>query len=291
MHRLRSTLLPVLLILLAMVLAACGDNDDTSAAGNATSSARETAAPEKQPQPEARTAATQGPETKEGEACPIDVYPDSPGAESYIVPGSSVPPERSVTEHTLVSTKEPNASFKVSDEFVYVGSLNTLQLAGARPMPIAVSKDQAETFVFVDHEGGLITRALVFTFVQAKNRECLTPDTLDWVTDSLDSGVFRTRSTSMAYATAAFTQPFEAAVADFLNDHGFVTSGCYLVKILTRLYSRENLGYIFYIENTGREAGMDCPAWRVAPDKLTPQQQQFIAAFSANMADNLLIED
>lgn len=289
MHRLRSTLLPVLLILLAMALAACGDSDETSAAGNATSSAQETATPEKQPQPQA--VATQGQATKEGEACPVDVYPESPGAESYIVPGTSVPPERSVTEHTLVSTKDPNASFKVSDEFVYVGSLDTFQLAGARPMPIAVSKDQAETFVFVDHEGGLITRALVFTFVQAKNRDCLTPDTLDWVTDSLDSGVFRTHSTSMAYATAAFNQPFEAAVADFLSDHGFVTSGCYLVKILTRLYSRENLGYIFYIENTGREAGMACPAWRVAPDKLTPQQQQFIAAFSANMADNLIIED
>jgi hypothetical protein len=158
-------------------------------------------------------------------------------------------------------------------------------------MPIAVSKDEAETFVFVDHEQGLVTRAVVFTFVRAVNRECLTADTLDWVEYPLDAGIFRTRTTSMAFATAAYSRPFESAVANFLDEHDFFVSGCYLVTILTRLYAPDSLGYIFYVENTGRGAGMDCPAWRVPSEELSEAQQNFIARFSANMAETLVIDD
>lgn len=290
MHCSRFLYIPVLLVLLCLGLAACNDAPEVEppAPENATKPyVKNVIEPdEATPPPAMQDVASSG--QAPGDACPRDVYPGSPGAESYIVPGAAVDPRRSVTEHTLVSTKLPNASFQVSDEFVYAGSLNSFELAGARPMPIAVSKDEAQTFVFVDHEEGLITRAVVFTFLRAVNRECLLADTLDWVEHSLDSGIFRTPRTSMAYATAAFQQPFESAVADFLRQRNFTTSGCYLVKILTRLYAPNSLGYIFYVENTGREAGMACSEWWVAPDELSDRQQQFIAEFSANMADNVL---
>ncbi|TVM16005.1 hypothetical protein DPQ33_13665 [Oceanidesulfovibrio indonesiensis] len=284
MHRLRFLTLPVLLTLLALGLVACNDSAEVEPASSETAVQPDAGGmtPPRAPAPR------RGAQDVPGEACPRDVYPDSPGAESYIVPGAAVAPRRSVTDHTLVSTKHPNGSFQISDDFVYAGTLNSFELAGARPMPIAVSKDDAQTFVFVDHEGGLVTRAVVFTFVSAVNRDCLLADTLDWVEHSLDSGIFRTPRTAMAYATAAFEQPFESAVANFLRQRNFTTSGCYLVKILTRLYAPDSLGYIFYVENTGREAGMACPEWRVAPDELSDRQQQFIAEFSANMADNVL---
>ncbi|MFW5734610.1 MAG: hypothetical protein ACOCWR_06070 [Oceanidesulfovibrio sp.] len=289
MHRLRLFLAPVLLALLALSLPACDDAAEVEppAPENATKPyVKGVIEPDDTtPEPAVQDVARAG---QAGDACPQDVYPDSPGAESYIVPGAAVEPHRSVTDHTLVSTKHPNASFQVADDFVYVGSFNSFKLADTRPMPISVSKDEARTFVFVDHEQGRITRAVVFTFVRAANRDCLAADTLDWVEYNLDSGVFRTPRTAMAYATAAFNKPFESAVDDFLRAHDFTVSGCYLVKILTRLYGPDSLGYIFYIENTGREAGMSCPEWRVSPDALSHKQQQFIAEFSAHMADTIL---
>ncbi len=208
-------------------------------------------------------------------------------AESLTVAGVGAPPERSVVDNTLFSSRDPAMEIDVREVLPYVGEAHMLRPLVLLPAPIAISKDASRSFVFAQHDRGVVERAVVFTFLTAHNRPCLLPDDLRWVESPIETGVFRLPSGDFDYAVAAYEQPFEAPVRDLLQARGLSVAGCYIVQVMTRLFTPDSQLYIFYVENTDVAAGETCATWRTSFDALEPSQRAFVAAFSTHLADVL----
>lgn len=191
--------------------------------------------------------------------------------------------ERRVENQLFISTARPSLRILVDNDLPWQGKVANMQLEHVKDKPVAVSRDAAEAFVFLDAPAKHLKRAAVLTFVEAKSRASLPREDFAWIDAPLERNVHRAAGQEFAFASGAFEQPLEYFVANALEAKKVTWSGCHLVGVLHRQADPANSMYLFYIERVpGR-----CEDWRKPLDSLPAERKDLYNAFFLNMVKSL----
>lgn len=167
----------------------------------------------------------------------------------------------------------------VDDALIYQGSASNRDLIAYEAMPVAVSMDAAESFVFTQAPAGVIERAVVCTFIDAKKRDTLPAEDLAWMPEPIEFGRQRIAGQDFRYVVGALGEPFEYFVADLLESKDLSWSGCYLTLAMFRDSTPQSRAFIFYLERLEPP----CPPWKQPFAALSDDLQDRFSTFFINL--------
>lgn len=190
-----------------------------------------------------------------------------------------VKPERRVEGNTLISTARPSVRIHVAETLQYQGMATNLDISTVKKLPVAVSVDTAQAYVFAQAPGGLLKRAVVFTVLDAIKRGTLPAEDLSWMPSPIERGRQRSAGQEYLYVAGALEEPFEYYVANLLEDKGIRWAGCHLVTAMHRDFSSQSRVYVFYIEQLEGA----CGDWQKPFDELDAPSKERFSAFFLNL--------
>ncbi len=186
---------------------------------------------------------------------------------------------RTVEGNTLTSTARPSLRIRVDEALQFQGVASNLDLVSVRKLPVAVSVDTAETYVFTQAPGGTLNRAVLFTFLDAKKRDTLPAEELTWMPSPIERGRQRSAGQEFRYVAGPLEEPFEYYVASLLESQDISWAGCHLVSAMYRDFSAQSRMYIFYVERLDGA----CGDWQKDFADLDPQRKERFSAFFLNL--------